>query len=284
MHGNKSYAQCTDNGQGRAGPMAKSLMEAESCVYDLWNVRASMFDLLDLLHQEGEEESEFFGQLAQCCNSVNEIYNVRNLERSLVVARANAIGSNASAYDKELAGFLTSVTDAEANAPNNADETIRLLTEKFHFNVGKQECSVFAKKAVYGDSGGGSNGGFPASRQEKEKSKKDKQRGARGGSDKRSADGDRRGSPRVDQHDSNQREQWGHSSRGNDGDESDGSRSHGRTARHEQPREPLDARGKTAHGAGGGGRGGGGARGGGRPVLDRKQRLHGEQTDASGSD
>jgi hypothetical protein len=132
--------------------------------------------------------------LAQCCNSIEEFYRLRNLERSLLVARADAVGPNASIFKKELAKYkyLISATDAEANAPDNVEDNIQALTDKFVNVVGKAECNVYAKKAAYGDNGGGGGGGgFSAARQDKSKHEpkhKDKQRGTRGGSDASSSD------------------------------------------------------------------------------------------------
>jgi hypothetical protein len=295
LDGNRSWNKCTDGGREPPGPIAKSLSEAENCVYDMFNLRDFMFVLLGQLRQDGERGSDFYNGFAQCCNSMEELFRRRNLERSILVARADAMGPHAPTFKKELCKFIIASTEAEDNAPDNAAGVISALTDKFAASVGRAECNTLAKKAAYGDNGGGGGGGgFGAARQDRykpEPRRKDKQRGARGGSDKR-------GSPRGDRRDPDQREPRGRSTRGNGGHESDDSR--GGHAGHEQRREPRDVRGKAARGEqdrnGGGGRGGGGGgRGGGRPEYDRRQ--HGEssrqgqrearrgaQSDASSSD
>jgi hypothetical protein len=274
--GNESFDRCTDGGREAPGPIGKEIERAENRVYDEFNLRAFMLFLLGQLRQNREEDSDFYKMFAQCCNTMDELYRRANLERSILVARAGALGHQASAYKKELAKFIVSVTDAEDGAPANMEDTIQSLTDRFAADVNRAERTNLAKKAAYGDNGGGGGGGggFGAARQEKNQlapRHKNKSRGTRGGSDKREA----RGSPRGDRRDPDQREPRGRATRGNGGHESDDLR--GGHAGRDQRREPRDARGK-ARGEqdrnGGGGRGGGGGgRGGGN---DRH--VHGESS------
>jgi hypothetical protein len=200
--GNEAYDRCTDGGREAPGPIAKEIERAENRVYDMFNLRAFMLFLLGQLRQNGEEGDDFYKRLAQCCNTTDELYRRANLERSILVTRAGAIGPQASSYKKELAKFIITATDAEDGAPAHMAGFVQKLTDNFAKSVGRAECNNLAKKAAHGDNGSG--GGFGAARQERnqfEPKRKNKPRGTRGGSDKREA----RGSPRGDRRDPNQR-------------------------------------------------------------------------------
>jgi len=266
------YAKCTDNGRVEPGSIGKGLMHFESLAYYLRNVNLVLFGLLGQLHQEGEERSVFFEGLAQCANSVDQLDHLVNLERSLNVYRADAVGQPAASYKKGLAKHLTAVSEKDTNAHGNIEEVLQRQTEHFDKVVNRSECNLLAKNAANHDGGGGG-------RSRSEPKPKNKQRSARGGSGKHGAGSERHSSPpRGDRRDSNQRESRGRPSAGNGGYASDDSRGRDRRSRREQQRDPRDARGKT-------GRGDGGARGGGdRHKGQRETHNRGAESDASGSD
>jgi len=265
------YAKCTDSGRVEPGSIGKGLMHIESLAYDLRNVNLVFFSLLGQLQQEGQERSVFFEGLTQCANSVDQLDHLVNLERSLNVYRADAVGQPADSYKKGLAKHLTAVSEKDINVLGNIEEGLQRQTEYFAKVVNRSECNLLAKNAANNDGGGGG-------RSRSEPKPKDKQRGARGGSGKHGAGSERHSSPpRGDRRDSNQRESRGRPSANNGGYASDDSRGRDRRPRREQQRDPRDARGKT-------GRGDGGARcGGDRHKGQRETHHRGAESDASGS-
>ena len=59
---------------------------------------------------------------AQCANPVDQLDHLVNLERSLNVYRANAVGQPADSYKKGLSKHLTAVSEKDTNAHGNIEE------------------------------------------------------------------------------------------------------------------------------------------------------------------
>jgi len=78
----------------------------------LHNVGLVMFKLLGQLHREGDGGSAFFKTLMQYANSIDELDRLANIERSLNVYCANAVGHGATPYKKALAKYLVDCSGA----------------------------------------------------------------------------------------------------------------------------------------------------------------------------
>jgi len=251
---NKSFAIASNNGRA-TGTIAKALVQFESLAYDLRNVVVQSLDLVRQLHEDGEQESTFFGDVARLANTTGELYNLVNRERCVLAARADAVGPKATEYTRNFAAYVVNATAADSNAPADMDTQVDRLRRQYSQLVDKADARAYAYKGSNGGGGGGS-GGYARDRSDKARPKpKPKPKDKRSARD---ADKGRRGSPRGERRDSNQRESRRNPPRGGGGHKSDGGKAH---------------RGDDR---GGGRGGGGGGRGGGRADNDR--RRHSETT------